>query len=72
MRISGLLEARIEAIRGRDRSKPVTFENIFNQIHAPLQVIARGDTQYDDGRIAVSNKGTHGLYSTFSWSVRRT
>lgn len=67
--IEGLLEASVEAIRGRDRSEPVTFENIYNQIHSPSQVIARGVSRYDDGRIAFNNEGTHGLYSNFSWTV---
>ena len=59
----------IAQIRGRDRSKPVLFENIFNQIHAPRQVLYRGDTEYDDGRIVVHNSGSHGLSSTFEWVV---
>lgn len=66
--IDGVIDASVEPIRGRDKSKPVRFENIFNQIHASSQVIARGSTQYDDGVIAVQNDGTHGLYSEFSWS----
>ena len=66
--IDGIIDASVEPIRGRDKSKPVRFENIFNQIHAPSQVIARGSTQYDDGVIAIHNEGTHGLYSEFSWS----
>jgi hypothetical protein len=67
--IAGMLKAAIKHIRGRDRSRPVVFENIFNQIHAPSQVIATGSTQYDDGQIVIRNDGTHGLYSTFHWSV---
>jgi len=67
--ISGLLDSTIEAIRGRDRGKPVTFENMFNQIHAPSQVIATGATNYDDGEIVISTRGTHALYSRFNWSV---
>lgn len=67
--ISGLLQGAITHIRGRDRTKPVTFENMFNQIHSPLQVLATGDGQFDDGRIVFSNRGTHGLYSTFEWRV---
>ena len=31
--IPGLLTTSVPNIRGRDRSAPVTFENIFNQIH---------------------------------------
>ena len=67
--IDGLLDSRIEAIRGRDRDRPVTFENIYNQIHAPAQVIATGSTRYDDGTIVVNNQGTHGLWSRFDWVV---
>ncbi len=63
--IEGLLEATVEEIRGRDRAQPVRFENIFNQIHAPSQVIARGSTGYDDGEIVVSTEGSHALYSSF-------
>ena len=67
--IEGLLEGSIEQLRGSDRSKPVTFENMFNQIHATSQVIARGSTKYGDGVISVDTEGTHSLYSNFSWSV---
>ena len=67
--IAGLLEASVENIRGRDRDKPVTFENIFNQIHSPTQVIATGTTTYDDGDIVIANEGSHALYSDFEWAV---
>lgn len=67
--IEGLLDSAIEAIRGRDRSERVRFENMFNQIHAPSQVIAKGDARYDDGAILVDNHGSHGLWSDFHWSV---
>ncbi len=67
--IEGLLEGTIEQLRGRDSSQPVTFENMFNQIHATSQVIARGSTKYSDGVILVDTDGTHSLYSNFSWSV---
>ena len=67
--IDGLLESSIEAIRGRDKSRTVTFENMFNQIHAPSQVIARGGTRYDDGEIQIKNDQSHALYSNFDWSV---
>jgi hypothetical protein len=67
--IEGALDAVVTQIRGRDRTKPVLFENIFNQIHAPTQVLARGDTRADIGEIVVRNDGTHGLWSTFDWRV---
>lgn len=68
-RIPGILEAVITQIRGKDRSKPVKFENIFNQIHGSTQVIATGNTQYDDGVIRIRNEKTHGLHSNFDWAV---
>jgi hypothetical protein len=68
-RIPGLFESAVTPIRGRDRSKPVLFENIFNQIHAPRQVLALGTTEYDDGVIRISTAKTHGLYSNFEWRV---
>ena len=43
------LKGLVTQIRGRDRSQPVVFENIFNQIHAARQMLARRDTEYDDG-----------------------
>lgn len=68
--IEGLLDSTIENLRGRDRSRPVTFENMFNQIHATSQVIAKGGARYDDGTIVVDNDNTHALHSRFNWSVR--
>jgi hypothetical protein len=68
-RIAGLLETAISQIRGRDRSKPVLFENIFNQIHAPTQVLATGSTTYDDGVIRIDTTKTHALHSQFEWRV---
>jgi hypothetical protein len=67
--IEGLLEGTVENIRGRDRDQPVTFENIFNQIHASTQVIASGSTSYDDGEIVMATEASHALYSDFDWAV---
>jgi hypothetical protein len=67
--IRGLLETAITQIRGRDRSQPVMFENIFNQIHAPRQVLASGSTSYDDGVIRMHTAKTHALHSNFEWRV---
>jgi len=67
--VEGLLEGAVEPIRGRDRSRPVTLQNMFNQIHAPEQVIARGSSRYADGTLSFENQGTHGLWSHFRWRV---
>jgi hypothetical protein len=63
------LKTVVTQIRGRDKSKPVLFENIFNQIHAPTQVIALGDSEYDDGVVTFRTAGSHGLFSHFEWRV---
>jgi hypothetical protein len=70
VRVRGLLEATVTNIRGRDRARPVMFDNIFNQIHASSQVLATGQTAYDDGTIVIRNDRTHGLHSNFEWIVR--
>jgi hypothetical protein len=67
--VDGLLDSTVQAIRGRDRSQNVTFQNMFNQIHAPTQTLAKGVSRYDDGVIAFDNDRTHGLWSRFDWSV---
>ncbi|HXE30851.1 MAG TPA: DUF1326 domain-containing protein [Terriglobales bacterium] len=67
--IAGWLRGAIAQIRGRDRTQPVRFENIYNQIHNASQVLARGETEFDDGRLRIRNQGTHGLYSEFTWRV---
>ena len=67
--IEELLESTIENIQGWDRKQPVTFMNMFNQVHGSTQVIARGDTAYDDGEIVLKSEGTHALHSHFDWLV---
>ena len=66
--VTGILEGAVQAIRGRNRAEPVTFENIYNKIHDSTQVIATGSARYDDGELVISNDGTHGLWSRFRWA----
>ena len=66
--VAGLLTGAVDAIRGWNRDRPVTFENIYNKIHDSTQVIAQGSTRYDDGGIVIANEGTHGLWSRFRWT----
>ena len=70
--IPGLVTTTVTNIKGRDRAQPVTFENIFNQIHGASQVIATGSTRYDDGVIRFATDKTHGLHSRFAWAVSAT
>ena len=65
--IPDMLHASVEALRGRDRGTPVTFENIFNQIHPPSHALALGATQSDGLGVSLATEDSHGLYSTFHW-----
>jgi hypothetical protein len=67
--IADRLKAVVSQIRGRDKAKPVMFENCFNQIHASSQVLALGDTEYRDEAITMNTAQTHGLFSNFDWKV---
>jgi hypothetical protein len=67
--IADRLKAIVSQIRGRDKTRPVVFENIFNQIHASSQVLAMGDTEYKDEAITINTTQTHGLFSNFDWRV---
>lgn len=68
VRIPGILESTVAALRGRDRGQTVRLENMYNQIHADTQVVALGNTSYDDGAIVVHTTRTHGLWSSFRWT----
>jgi hypothetical protein len=67
--IADRLKSVVSQIRGRDKTRPVLFENVFNQIHAPTQVIALGESEYDDGTVTFRTSGSHGLFSEFEWRV---
>jgi hypothetical protein len=69
MHVEGLFDMVVEAIRGRDKTREVLLENIFNQIHAPTQVLALGQTHLSDPDFRSEMEGTHALYSRFSWEV---
>ncbi len=68
MWIEGLFDTTIESIRGQDRNKDVVIENMFNHLHATTQVVASGETWCEDREFVLSTKGTHALYSHFSWA----
>ena len=67
--VENILASTITELKGRDRSRPVTFNNMYNQIHPPEQALATGTSKYDDGTIRFDNENTHGLHSHFVWNV---
>ena len=67
--IEGILDSRIEAIRGKDDSKEAVLSNVFNQIHGFVHVLALGETQCTDKEFSFATEGSHALYSRVSWEV---
>jgi hypothetical protein len=65
--VGGLFETTVEALKGPDPNREVLLENLFNQIHGPTHVLARGSTRHDDRGLVIDTQGTHALYSRFSW-----
>jgi hypothetical protein len=68
MWVEGIFDTTVENVRGQERNRDVVIENMYNLIHSSPQVIAAGETWCEDSKFAVSIKGTHALYSHFSWS----
>lgn len=69
MHAEGLFDMVVEAIRGRDKTREVLLENVFNQIHAPTQVLALGLTLLSAPEFRFETEGTYAIYSRFSWEV---
>lgn len=69
MHAEGLFDMAVEAIRGKDKNREALLENVFNQIHAPTQVLALGQSRLSDPEFRFEMEGTHALYSRFSWEV---
>lgn len=67
VRIEGLFDTTVEALRGRDPDREVLLENLFNQIHGSTHVLAKGTTRVEDRSFVLTTDGTHALYSSFSW-----
>jgi hypothetical protein len=69
MHVEGLFDMAVEAIRGKDKTREAVLENVFNQIHAPTQVLALGQSRLSDPVFRFEMEGSHALYSRFSWEV---
>jgi hypothetical protein len=64
--VEGLFETRIEALKGSPGPEAV-LQNLYNTIHGPTHVLARGSSRCTDRGLAIATEGTHALYSQFSW-----
>ncbi len=69
MWVEDIFDTTVESLRGQDRDQTVVIENMFNYLHSTRQVVAAGETWWKDGDdYTFSTKGTHALYSKFSWT----
>ena len=65
--IPDVLETTVTAIRGSDGEHDAVVSNLYNVIHGPEHVLARGHTRSTNPTLAFEHERTHGLYSCFSW-----
>ena len=68
MEVEGFFTGQATAIRGETRDEEVVLVNLFNQIHGPRHVLARGTTTQADGALVMSTQDSHAIYSDFSWT----
>lgn len=67
MRIEGVLETSVDAIRSADRDGEARLVNVHNQIHARDHVLATGSTRFADQGLVLDTDDSHAIYSRFSW-----
>ena len=67
--IPGLFRTTVTAIRGTDGQANAQITSLYNVIHGPTHVLARGHTRCTDGMFQFEHDKTHGLYSQFSWTA---
>lgn len=67
LKVSGLFETEIEALRGANPGTSATLENLHNVIHGPTHTLARGVSRCSDQGFNISTDGSHALFSNFSW-----
>ena len=67
VRIAGVVESEINAIRGMDKEKEVRMENIHNQIFGASQALARGTSRFNDRGLILTSDLSHAVYAQFNW-----
>jgi hypothetical protein len=65
--IEGLFETKIETLRGPSPDADPALVNLYNTIHGPTHVLAKGSSRCSDQGFSLATEGTHALYSHFSW-----
>lgn len=61
------LRSTLVWLRGADKEKELLLENSFNQIHGSTQVLNMGTTDYTGAPYQLQTKGSHAVYSRYSW-----
>ncbi|NJD91418.1 MAG: DUF1326 domain-containing protein [Geobacter sp.] len=65
--VDGLFTTKIETLRGPTPDADPALVNLYNTIHGPTHVLARGSSRCNDSSFSLATAGTHALYSQFSW-----
>lgn len=68
LRVEGVLESEVTAVKGADKMGFAVLRNLRNQIHGPEHVLALGRTELSHQGLRISTEGTHALWSRFAWS----
>jgi hypothetical protein len=67
IKIGGVVETEISAIKGADKQHEVTLQNIRNQVFDSPIVLAMGQTQFHHRGWEWITDSSHAMYSDFSW-----
>ncbi len=67
MKIEGVVETWVKAIKGADKTGLVLGLNMHNQIHGDPQIFALGSTRFEHQGLSLHTDNTHAIYSDFSW-----
>ena len=67
IKVPGVANLDIEAIRSTNPDEEVKLINLRNVIHGNEHIIAHSTHTVDDEGIQWENEGRNGLYSTFRW-----
>jgi hypothetical protein len=69
--VPGVLASEVDAIRGHDKKSEAMLVNLFNTLYEPVHIIGRGTFEYRDHGFdwRRADQPSHGLLTTFDWSV---
>ena len=67
--IAGVLETKIETLKGPSPDTEPALMNLYNTIHGSAHILAKGSSRCSDRSFGLATDGTHALFSSFFWSA---